>query len=88
MKIVKLTKEDLLTIVETAMDIDRYTQMVDYDVNVNYDVNDTLNEMIDKLHELSSMLKNGKRIDSQIKQKIYHQFDEVSEIYNQIKFGD
>lgn len=88
MKIVKLTKEDLLTIVETAMDIDRYTQMVDYDVNVNYDVNDTLNEMIDKLHELSSMLKNGKRIDSQIKQKIYRQFDEVSEIYNQIKFGD
>lgn len=82
-----LKESELIRLIETAMDLDIYTQPLDYDSNNgNLDVQDSIKIIIERLRELLFMIKQGKKIDTQTKQKIFNQFDTIDSIYEKIKF--
>lgn len=82
-----LKESELIRLIETAMDLDIYTQPLDYDSNNgNLDVQDSIKIIIERLRELLFMINQGKKIDTQTKQKIFNQFDTIDSIYEKIKF--
>jgi hypothetical protein len=70
-----------------AMDLDIYTQPMQTDTdNGNLDVIDASEEVIDKLEELISMFKGGKKSKPQMKGKIYKGLDSINKAHSEIKF--
>lgn len=89
MKKIILKESELVKLIETAMDLDIYVQPVDYDTNNgNLDVEDSINTILEKLKELLYIIKQGKKIDTQTKQNIFKQQDNIDSIYKKIKFDD
>ena len=70
-----------------AMDLDIYTQPMQTDTdNGNLDVIDASEEVIDKLEELISMFKGGKKSKPQMKGKIFKGLDNINQAHSEIKF--
>lgn len=89
MKKIILKEYELVHLIETAMDLDIYVQPLDYDTNNgNLDVEDSIKTISDRLKELLYMLKQGKKINTQIKQKIHKQLDDINDIYDSIKYDE
>lgn len=87
MKKIILKESELVHLIETAMDLDIYVQPLDYDTNNdNLDVEDSIKTISDRLKELLYMVKQGKKINTQIKQKIHKQIDDINDIYDSIKY--
>jgi hypothetical protein len=62
MKKIILKESQLIKLIETAMDLDIYSQPSQIDTNNgNLDVVDTVEDIISKLEELLYMLKSGKK---------------------------
>lgn len=70
------------------MDLDIYVQPVHYDTsNGNENLEDSLEEIMDKLKELNSLFKVGKKINQDTKNKIFSVVDELNSIYDTTKEG-
>lgn len=68
------------------MDLDRYVQPVSYDTdNGNNDLIETIDESIDKLQEISSSMKGGKKINPELKNVIYEISDLISDTCQKIQ---
>jgi len=87
MKKIILKESELIKLVETAMDLDIYSQQSTMDTNNgNLDAEDSIEEIITRLKELLSMLKSGKKVSSNLKTKIYRNLDDINNTYSEIKY--
>lgn len=83
-----VTKKQYQRLLETgsnsaAMDLDRYVQSVSYDTsNGNENLEDSIQEIIDNLKELSFMFKVGKKINDSTKNQIFKIVDDVKSVYD------
>jgi hypothetical protein len=89
-----ITEKQLKKILETtagsnsvAMDLDIYTQPMSYDTdNGNLDEEDAVQDVIDKLQELLSMFKSGKKVNSDQRNKIFKNLDDINSNFENIKY--
>jgi hypothetical protein len=89
-----ITESQLRKLFETgsnsaAMDLDIYTQInpVSTD-NGNLDTEESLELMVEKLEELISMIKTGKKVPTQVRSEIHGVLDTIDKIYNKIKYDE
>lgn len=93
MRTILITEKQYRRLLETgsnsaAMDLDIYVQPVHYDTSTgNENLEDSLDEIMDKLKELNSLFKVGKKIKQDTKNKIFSVVDELNSIYNTTKEG-
>lgn len=91
MRKIILTAEQYQRIFETgaanaAMDLDIYVQPVHYDTGTgNEGLEDSIKDTIDKLKELNSLFKVGKKVKSITKNKIFNALDNLSQAYDESK---
>lgn len=72
-----------------AMDLDIYTQPVQYDTdNGNLEEEGAVKEIIDKLNELLSMFKSGKKVNSGQRNKIFQSLDNLNSNFEDIKYDN
>lgn len=89
-----LTESQLKRLIETgsnsaAMDLDIYTQPIQVDTdNGNGDVEDTIDDIISKLQELSSMFKTGKKTHPELKNRLFGILDSINSNFEDIKYED
>ena len=91
-----ITEKQLKKILETtagsnsvAMDLDIYTQPINYDTNNgNLDEEDAVQDVIDKLQELLSMFKSGKKVNSGQRNKIFQSLDNLNSNFEDIKYDN
>jgi hypothetical protein len=70
------------------MDLDIYSQPSQIDTNNgNLDAEETVEDIISKLKELLYMLKSGKKINTNSKNKIYKTFDNINKTFSNIKYN-
>jgi len=89
-----ITEKQLKKILETtagsnsvAMDLDIYTQPMIYDTdNGNLDEEGAVQDVIDKLQELLSMFKSGKKVNSDQRNKIFKNLDDINSNFENIKY--
>jgi len=87
MKKIILKESELIKLIETAMDLDIYSQQSVMDTdNGNMDAEDSIEEIISRLKELLYMLKLGKKVSSNLKTKIYRNLDDINNTYSEIKY--
>jgi hypothetical protein len=87
MKKIILKESELIKLIETAMDLDIYSQQSVMDTdNGNMDAEDSIEEIISRLKELLYMLKSGKKVSSNLKTKIYRNLDDINNTYSEIKY--
>jgi hypothetical protein len=91
---IMVTETQLQKIVEqgsntVAMDLDIYTQPTHFDTdNGNEGVEETIQDIIGKLQELSSMFKSGKKVPSELKSNFHGIFDDINSNFEKVKFED
>jgi hypothetical protein len=89
MRKILLKESELINLIETAMDLDIYNQQSTIGPNNgNLDIEDTVDDIIDKLNELKYMLKSGKKIHSDLESRIYKAFDDINRTFLNIKYED
>lgn len=72
-----------------AMDLDIYSQpMTTHTDNGNLDIEDSVNDIISKMEELKSMLKSGKQVHPELKNRIYGGLDQINKAFSNIKYED
>jgi len=72
-----------------AMDLDIYSQpMATHTDNGNLDIEDAVNDIISKMEELKSMLKSGKQIHPELKNRIFGGLDQINNTFSNIKYED
>jgi len=89
-----ITEKQLKKILETTagsnsvvMDLDIYTQPTNYDTNNgNLDEEEAVQDVIDKLKELLSMFKSGKKVNSDQRNKIFKNLDDINSNFENIKY--
>ena len=88
MKKIILKESQLIKLIETAMDLEIYSQPSQIDTNNgNLDVVDTVENIISKLEELLYMLKSGKKINTNSKSEIFKTFDNINKTFSNIKYN-
>lgn len=93
MRTILITEKQYQKLLETgsnsaAMDLDIYVQPVSYDTSTgNENLEDSLDEIMDKLKELNSLFKVGKKIKQDTKNRIFSVVDELNTIYDTTKKG-
>ena len=88
MKKILIKESDLIKLIETAMDLDIYSQPSLIDTNNgNLDAEETVEDIISKLKELLYMLKSGKKINTNSKSEIYKTFDNINKTFSNIKYN-
>lgn len=86
-----ITEKQFKKLIETgaanaAMDLDIYVQPVNYDTsNGNENLEDSLEEILQKLKELKSMFAVGKKIEPKVKGEIFNVVDDINSIFNVVK---
>ena len=93
MRTILITEKQYRRLLETgsnsaAMDLDIYVQPVHYDTSAgNENLEDSLDEIMNKLKEQNYLFKVGKKIKQDTKNKIFSVVDELNSIYNTTKEG-
>ena len=88
MKKIILRESELIKLIETAMDLDIYSQPTTVSPNNgNLDTEDTIEDIMSKLKELLSMLKSGKKITDQSKGEVFKNFDNINKTFSNIKYN-
>jgi tRNA pseudouridine-54 N-methylase len=88
MKKILIKESDLIKLIETAMDLDIYSQPSQIDTNNgNLDAEETVEDIISKLKELLYMLKSGKKINTNSKSEIFKTFDNINKTFSNIKYN-
>jgi endonuclease IV len=89
-----ITEKQLRRLLETgsnsaAMDLDIYTTAYNQPSdNGNLDSEETIQNIIDSLNELLTMVKTGKEMTSDSKTNLAKAFDLIDKSYSDIKFVD
>lgn len=89
-----LTESQYQKLLETgsnsvAMDLDIYSQpMTTHTDNGNLDVEDAVDDIISKLEELKSMIKGGKQVHPELKNRIFDGLDKINAAFSNIKYED
>ena len=86
MRKILIKESELIKLIETAMDLDIYSQEPNVSTgSPNKDAEQSVEEIISKLKELLNMLQSGKKVDSSLKQKIYTNLDNLNSTFEEIK---
>jgi len=86
MPIILISEKQFEKLVETAQDLDRYVQLIDYDSsNGNEGLEVSIKGSIDELNELLSMFKTGKKIYPNTESKIHKILDDIKSINLEVK---
>jgi hypothetical protein len=86
MRKILIKESELIKLIETAMDLDIYSQEPNVSTgSPNKDAEQSVEEIISKLKELLNMLQSGKKVDSSLKQKIYNNLDNLNSTFEEIK---
>ena len=89
MAIMIISEKQLFKLQETAMDLDIYVQPVSHSAsNGNEDLEDTIDDTIQKLQELQSMFKTGRHISSETESVFFNAITELNKVYENIKYQD
>lgn len=84
-----ITEQQLVKLMETAMDLDIYVQPIDPMVpGTNDDFTGAMESIKSKIDELIMMTQNGKNIEQQNKIEIYKLLDLINKVYEKIKYVD
>lgn len=84
-----ITEKQLAILKETAMDLDRYSQLQYFDTNNgNIDISYQTKQTVLKLNELENMFETGFTIDSDLKIELYGVLQDIDNLYNKIKYKD
>ena len=84
-----ITEQQLVKLMETAMDLDIYVQPIDPMVpSTNDDFTGAMESIKSKIDELIMMTQNGKNIEQQNKIEIYKLLDLINKVYEKIKYVD
>jgi|688.fasta_scaffold1395566_2 hypothetical protein len=87
MKKITISESKLIKLIETAMDLELYTQTSNQPFgNYNDGVESTTEEIIEKLKELLNMFEGGKEVSTEKKQRLHRSLDNINKIYNSIKY--
>jgi hypothetical protein len=82
-----IKESELVKLIETAMDLDKYTQLPNFSSNDgNKDTEQSVEEIIGKLKELLNMLQSGKKVDTTLKGRIYMNLDDLNKTFSNIKY--
>lgn len=82
-----IKESELVTLIETAMDLDKYTQLPNFSSgDGNQDAEQSVEEIIEKLKELLNMLQSGKEVDTTLKGRIYRNLDDLNKTFSNIKY--
>ena len=88
MRKILLKESELINLIETAMDLDIYSQnMITPAGRPTEDAEETAEEIIEYLKELISMMKGGKEVSTPLRQSIYKNLDDIKNTYQNIKYG-
>ena len=88
MRKILLKESELINLIETAMDLDIYSQnMTTPTGRPTEDAEETVEEIIEYLKELISMMKGGKEVSTPLRQSIYKNLDDIKNTYQNIKYG-
>ena len=94
MRTILITEKQYRRLLETgsnsaAMDLDIYTQpMATHTDNGNLDAEDAVDDIISKMEELKSMLKSGKQVHPELKNRIFDGLDRINAAFSNIKYED
>ena len=89
MRKIIVKESELIKLIETAMDLDIYSQnMTTPGGRPTEDAEDTAEEIIEYLKELISMMKEGKEVPITLRHKIYKNLDDIKQTYHNIKYGE
>jgi hypothetical protein len=84
-----IKESELIKLIETAMDLDRYIEPVSYDTgDENENLSDSIDVIVNRLKELLFMLKSGKKINYQNKSEFFSELDRLNGLYHKIKYED
>lgn len=87
MKKILIKESELIKLIETAMDLDIYSQEPNVSSgSPNKDAEQSVEEIIGKLKELLNMLQSGKSVDTALKGKIYRNLDDLNKTFSSIKY--
>lgn len=87
MKKILIKESELIKLIETAMDLDKYRQLSNFSTgSVNKDAETAVEEIISKLKELLNMLQSGKKVDTSLKAKIYQNLEDINDTFTNIKY--
>jgi hypothetical protein len=82
-----LKESELIKLIEVAMDTDIYNQTMDTPVgSPNVDEGQAIEEIIEKLKELLSMVKTGKKMRTDTRTGIFRNLDQLNQTYQNIKY--
>jgi hypothetical protein len=86
MRKILIKESELIKLIETAMDLDIYSQEPNVSTgSPNEDAEQSVEEIISKLKELLNMLQSGKKVDTTLKGKIYRNLDNLNSTFEEIK---
>jgi len=84
---ITIKESELVKLIETAMDTDIYNQTMDTPASTpNEDESDSIETVIERLKELLSMLKTGKKLRTDARTQIFNNLDQINQTYNKIKY--
>lgn len=82
-----IKESELVKLIETAMDLYRYTQPVDFPTgNDNENLEETIDDIINRLKELLFMLKSGKKMNYTNKGELFSKLDDINNFFEKIKY--
>ena len=87
MRKILIKESELIKLIETAMDLDIYSQEPNVSTgSPNEGAEQSVEEIISKLKELLNMLQSGKKVDTTLKGKIYRNLDDLNKTFSSIKY--
>jgi hypothetical protein len=83
-----LTEIQLAKLIETAMDLDIYSQEMETSSgDPNLSEEEAVEDIIDKLEEILYMMKSGKELTTNVKTSIFRIMDSIRNTYSELKYN-
>lgn len=87
MSTIIIKESQLIKLMETAMDLDIYVQPKNFSAsNGNEDLEGTIEDSIQKLQELQSMFKSGRKVSTESEGDFFKILDELNKVYDKVKY--
>jgi len=87
MRKILIKESELIKLIETAIDLDRYQQLQSFSTGeMNKDTGNAVEEIIYKLKELLNMIQSGKKVNTHFKSKLYKNLYDINDTFTNIKY--